>query len=306
MFTVELNKVRKTFDKYVAVDDLSFSIARGRMFGLLGKNGAGKTSTIRMMIGITIPDSGDVRMFGQPFDRDMLKRVGYLPEEKGLYPKMNVLDQLIFIGEIHDLSKNDARDRAVKWGKRLEIDQAYTKKTQELSKGMQQKVQFIATLLHEPEFIIMDEPASGLDPANARVLEEVLIELRKEGRTILFSSHRMDQVEKLCDEICLIDQAKSILQGNLKEIKAGYGKNTVEVQLASGDSGNVEYLRNMPGVNSFEESAGVVRMKLDKGTDTQQIMREASQRSMVTRFEVMEPSLEDIFLERVGGDNAQN
>src|SRR5438270_8670571 len=166
MYTLELKNVRKSYGKFVAVDDLSFNIEAGTMFGLLGPNGAGKTSTIRMMIGITMPDSGEVKMLGAPFTRDVLKRVGYLPEERGLYPKMKVIDQLVFIAELHGLSPAEAKRRAQSWGERLDIASSYQKKTNELSKGMQQKIQFISTLLHEPEFVIMDEPFSGLDPVN--------------------------------------------------------------------------------------------------------------------------------------------
>src|SRR5262245_42426686 len=224
MYSLELKSVRKTYDNFVAVDDLSFSIRSGTMFGLLGPNGAGKTSAIRMMIGITLPDAGEVHMFGGPFRRDMLNRVGYLPEERGLYPKMKVIEQLVFFGELHGLSAGEAMKRALQWGERLEIAEHFQKKTQELSKGMQQKIQFIATLLHEPEFIIMDEPFSGLDPSNSKLLENVLLELRNDGRTILFSSHRMDQVEKLCNAICLIHRGRAVLQGEVREVKARYGR----------------------------------------------------------------------------------
>ena len=304
MNTVELNKVCKTYDKFVAVDSLTFNIGHGKMFGLLGPNGAGKTSTIRMMIGITMPDTGSVTLFGQNFDRSLLKRVGYLPEERGLYPKMKVIDQLVFMGEIHGLSAFDAKKRAQSWGERLEIAHAYDKKTQELSKGMQQKIQFIATLLHEPELIIMDEPASGLDPSNARLLEDVLNDLRKQGRTILFSSHRMDQVEKLCDDICLINKSKSVLQGNLKEIKASYGKNTLEIWFAADNTGDASYLQTMTGVTHFEENAGHCRLKLTPGTDPHPILKMVTERSRITKFEVVEPSLEDIFIEVVGRSDA--
>jgi ABC-2 type transport system ATP-binding protein len=304
MNTVELNKVRKAYDKFIAVDDLSFNIGQGKMFGLLGPNGAGKTSTIRMMIGITMPDTGSVTMFGKPFERDMLKRVGYLPEERGLYQKMNVLEQLMFLGEIHGLTRSDAKKRSEQWGERLEIAEAFGKKTQELSKGMQQKIQFIATLLHEPELIIMDEPASGLDPSNARLLDDVLLDLRKQGRTILFSSHRMDQVEKLCDDICLVNKAKGVLQGNLKEIKASYGKNTLEVTFASGEVENTEPLMGMAGVNQITQSTGKCHIKLMPGTDPQPFFRAIVEKYRVIRIDLAEPSLEEIFIEKVGKTDA--
>src|SRR5947209_13800639 len=212
MHTVELQQVRKSYDKFVAVKDLSLSIDRGSIFGLLGPNGAGKTSTIRMMIGITVPDSGQVRMFEEPFRRDHLNRVGYLPETSGLYKKMKVSEQLVLFGQLRGLSAADALTRAKKWCDRMEIAGWIDKKTEELSKGMQQKMQFISTLLHDPEFLIMDEPFSGLDPVNATLLKDVLLDLNKQGCTILFSTHRMDQVEKHCSSICLMNRSAAVLQ----------------------------------------------------------------------------------------------
>jgi len=297
MNTIELRRVRKAYDTFVAVDDLSFSIAEGTMFGLLGPNGAGKTSTIRMMIGITLPDSGEVFIFGQPFKRELLKRIGYLPEERGLYPKMKVIDQLIFIAELHGLSTHDAKQRAQQWGERLEIAHAYQKKMQELSKGMQQKIQFIATLLHDPEFIIMDEPASGLDPVNARLLEDTLRDLRKEGRTILFSTHRMDQVEKLCDNICLVNKGQAVLQGNLKEIKKRYGHTKVQIAFEGQENGL--FLKGHPLTSSVEHNESYVSVELASGAKPQELLRVAAAQAPITRFELMEPSLEDIFIDVV-------
>ncbi|MCU1284243.1 MAG: efflux transporter, ATP-binding protein [Acidobacteriales bacterium] len=302
MSTVELKNVCKAYDKFIAVDDLSFSIAPGTMFGLLGPNGAGKTSTIRMMIGITMPDSGEVRMFGQPFTRDILKRVGYLPEERGLYPKMVVLEQLVFIGELHGLSAAEAKKRAIAWGERLEIASSYAKKTNELSKGMQQKIQFIATLLHDPDFIIMDEPFSGLDPVNSKLLEDVLIDLRKQGKTILFSTHRMEQVEKLCDSICLVNKGKAVLAGELREVKSRYGKNQVEITFEESDDG--AFLQQDQTVRSLDRYEGHVVVRLAPGADAQTLLKTVTQRSRVNKFELMEPSLEEIFIEVVGKTDA--
>src|SRR5437588_9826642 len=262
MSSIELKNVCKAYGKFVAVDALSFTIEPGTMFGLLGPNGAGKTSTIRMMIGITLPDSGEIKMFAQSFTRDLLKRVGYLPEERGLYPKMNVLEQLIFMGELHGLSAAQARERAMKWGKRLEIIDAYVKKTQELSKGMQQKIQFIATLLHDPELIIRDEPFSGLDPANSKLLQDVLIDLRNKGKAILFSTHRMDQVEKLCNNICLANKGRAVLYGDLREIKSRYGRNTVQVAFDGSPNGEQDYLTQMPGVQSSDRNEDYIQSQL--------------------------------------------
>ncbi len=304
MNTLELNKVRKSYDKFVAVDDLSFNIASGAIFGLLGPNGAGKTSTIRMMMGITYPDSGDVRIFGEPFRREHLKRVGYLPEERGLYPKMKVIDQLVFLGELRGLTRGDARKRSVAWGERMEIAEHFQKKTNELSKGMQQKIQFISTLLHDPEFIVMDEPASGLDPVNAKLLEDVLVGLNREGKTILFSSHRMDQVEKLCHSICLVNKGKSVLQGELKEIKSRYGRDTVEITFADRN----DYLQSGLAENSLVKKVdryeGHVQVRLASGADAQHLLKSVAEKARISRFEVMEPSLDEIFVEVVGKSNA--
>jgi len=296
MYTIELNKVRKSYDHFVAVDDLSFSIEQGGVFGLLGPNGAGKTSTIRMMIGITVPDSGSIQMFGKPFERKNLQRVGYLPEERGLYKKMKVLDHLIFLGQLHGLEAGVARQRAVAWSEKLEIEGWLQKKVEELSKGMQQKIQFIATLLHDPDFIIMDEPFGGLDPVNTGLLKDVLLEMKRKGKTILFSTHRMDQVEKLCDTICLINRGKSVLQGDLKEIKAKYGKNNVQIEY----EGDGNFLQQSKLVGSYNNYGNYVEVRLAPGADAQELLRAVAERSRVSKFELMEPSLEEIFIETVG------
>lgn len=303
MNTLELNKVCKSYDKFVAVQDLTFNIRSGVIFGLLGPNGAGKTSTIRMMMGITYPDSGSVSIFGEPFRRAHLKRIGYLPEERGLYPKMKVLEQLVFLGELRGLSRAEARKRALVWGERMEIAESFQKKTNELSKGMQQKIQFIATLLHDPEFIVMDEPASGLDPVNAKLLEDVLVGLNREGKTILFSSHRMDQVEKLCHSICLVNKGKAVLQGELKTVKAGYGRNTVEMAFEENGNFDPNFLRGHALVKSMDHYEGHIHLQLAPGADSQQLLRVVSERSRLNRFEVMEPSLEEIFIDVVGKAN---
>jgi len=295
MAIVELHQVRKAYDTKIAVDDLSFRIQPGSMFGLLGPNGSGKTSSIRMMIGITVPDSGSVELFDKPFDRKNLHRVGYLPEERGLYKKMKVIDQLTFLGQLHGLDAGTATKRAHVWCERMEITEAIPKKTEELSKGMQQKIQFIAALLHEPELIIMDEPFSGLDPVNATLLMDTLLDLHKEGRTVLFSTHRMDQVEKLCDTICLIHRGRPVLSGAMQEIKSRYPKNRVQMVF----EGDASFLNN-PSVDSFKNYNGMAEIKLRDGSDAQLLLAEAVTRARITRFEVMEPTLEEIFIETVG------
>ena len=300
MPTVELEQVCKSYDKFVAVKDLSLTIEPGGIFGLLGPNGAGKTSTIRMMIGITVPDSGQVRMFGGPFRRDHLKRVGYLPETSGLYKKMKIGEQLVLFGQLRGLTASDSAARARRWCERMEIVEALEKKAEELSKGMQQKIQFIATLLHDPEFLIMDEPFSGLDPVNATLLKDVLLELNKKGCTILFSTHRMDQVEKLCETICLINRGEAVLQGRLKDIKASYGKSNVQMEYEGPDS----FLREDGLVQSFNNYGNYVEIRMVPGADSQKLLRLAAERTRVNKFELVEPSLEEIFIETVGKTNA--
>jgi ABC-2 type transport system ATP-binding protein len=293
---VELAGVTKAYESKVAVRDLSLSIEAGQMFGLLGPNGAGKTSSIRMMMGITMPDSGTVKLFDRPFERGSLERVGYLPEERGLYKKMKVQEQLVFFGQLHGLTATDAQKRATEWAKRLEIDDALPKKTEELSKGMQQKIQFIGSLLHDPGLIVMDEPFSGLDPVNAKLLEQTLLELKDDGRAIVFSTHRMDQVEKLCDSICLINNGEAVLSGRVREIKSRYERNHIIVEF----EGSADFLSSaeIAEANNF---SGHAEIKLKPHGDAQKLLREASAIATIYRFEMVEPSLEEIFIQTVGG-----
>ena len=295
MSIVELDRVCKAYDQKIAVADMSFRIEPGTMFGLLGPNGSGKTSSIRMMIGITVPDSGSVALFGEPFSRKNLQRVGYLPEERGLYKKMKVIDQLIFLGQLHGLDASVASKRAHQWCERMQITEAIPKRTDELSKGMQQKIQFVATLLHEPELIIMDEPFSGLDPVNATLLQDTLVELRQAGRTILFSTHRMDQVEKLCDAICLMHNGRKVLDGTMREIKSRYPCNRLQMQF----EGSSAFLNNAM-IEDSKNYSGMAEIKLKDGADPQALLAEAMRGAAITKFELMEPSLEEIFIETVG------
>ncbi|HEX6894081.1 MAG TPA: ATP-binding cassette domain-containing protein [Bryobacteraceae bacterium] len=294
--TVELDRISKAYGEKIAVQDLSLRIEPGTMFGLLGPNGAGKTSTIRMMIGITLPDSGTVRLFDQPFHRGLLERVGYLPEERGLYPKMKVIDQLVFLGQLHGLDAGTAAQRAGEWCQRLQIGDCLENTIDSLSKGMQQKIQFIATLLHDPDLIIMDEPFSGLDPVNASLLRDALIELKKAGRAILFSTHRMEQVEKLCDSIALIDSGRVVLSGSMREVKSRFKRNRVIVEF----EGDESFLRH-DAVADFENHAGHAEIRLKDGADPQLLLRAAAECARVFRFDLMEPSLEEIFIQTVGG-----
>jgi ABC-2 type transport system ATP-binding protein len=293
---VELDHVSKSYEAKAAVRDLSLKIEAGSMFGLLGPNGAGKTSTIRMMIGITLPDSGKVSLFGKPFGDAALKRVGYLPEERGLYKKMKVIDQLVFLAELRGLGSLEAKRRAKLWCEKLQIAESMEKRTEELSKGMQQKIQFISTLLHDPELIIMDEPFSGLDPVNAVLLQDTLVELKKNGNAVLFSTHRMDQVEKLCDSICLIDRGAAVLAGGMRAIKSRYERNRVIVQFEGSDA----FLKH-PAIEEYKSYVGHAEIKLKPHADAQDLLKTAAATAIITRFELVEPSLEEIFIETVGG-----
>jgi ABC-2 type transport system ATP-binding protein len=292
---VELDHVSKAYEQKLAVRDLSLRIEPGTMFGLLGPNGAGKTSSIRMIVGITIPDAGAVSLFGRPFSRNSLKKVGYLPEERGLYRKMKVMDQLSFMGQLHGLTADVAQQRARAWCERLKILDAAENKTEELSKGMQQKIQFIVTLLHEPDLIIMDEPFAGLDPVNATLLQDTLVDLKKSGRAIIFSTHRMDQAEKLCDEICLIHRGEAVLAGRMREVKSRYERNRVVIDFEGSDA----FLSN-PAVADYKQYPGHVEIRLKEHGDAQALLRAAEQHARIFRFELAEPSLEEIFIQTVG------
>lgn len=292
---VALDQISKAYEGKVAVKNLSLQIEAGSMFGLLGPNGSGKTSTIRMMIGITMPDSGSVTMFGKPYARESLRRVGYLPEERGLYKKMKVMEQLVFMGQLRGLEPSVASKRAHEWCERLQILDAAQKKTEELSKGMQQKIQFISTLMHEPDLIIMDEPFSGLDPVNTSLLQDTLIDLKKKGRAILFSTHRMDQVEKLCDVICLIHRGEAVLSGGMREVKSRYERDRVVINF-EGDSSFLHH----SAIKSFKDYGGQVEIQLHPHANAQDLLRAAAERATIYRFELMEPSLEEIFIRTVG------
>jgi ABC-2 type transport system ATP-binding protein len=227
--TVELLDLTKSFGDVRAVDGISLRVPPGVIYGLLGPNGAGKTTTIRMMMDIIGPDTGSVWMFGHERTLDDLKNIGYLPEERGLYRKMTVLDQLVFLGELHGLKRRDSVPSIERWLERVELAEWSKKKIEELSKGMQQKIQLIGTLLHEPQLIILDEPFAGLDPINQSLFKDLLAEYRDSGRTILFSTHMMDQAERLCDEICLISSGRVLIEGPLKSIKQEMGGDLEEI-----------------------------------------------------------------------------
>jgi len=300
MNVVELRNVTKRFDEFVAVKDLSFEVRQGTIFGLLGPNGAGKTTSIRMIVNITAPDDGDVLVLGQHASPDLQQRIGYLPEERGLYKKMKIIDQLVFFANLKGVSSPEATKRADAWLARLGLSEWRNKKPTDLSKGMQQKVQFIITVLHEPELLILDEPFSGLDPVSVNLLEGVIVDLKNQGKTVIFSTHQMEQVEQMCDDICLINHATKVLGGGLREVKRRFGKNTVILDY----DGHNSFLSDdlVKRANRFTNYSEIV---LKDGADPQEVLRRAlSAGARINRFELVEPSLNDIFIECVTGQSA--
>ena len=297
-----LERVTKRYDSLTAVGDLSLRIRRGALFGLLGPNGAGKTTTLRMLMRILIPDEGSIQVLGEPLNERTQDRIGYLPEERGLYPRMQVRKLLVFLAALKGLAEGEANRRARDWLERLQLADWSEKKVIDLSKGMQQKVQFIAAVIHRPPLLILDEPFTGLDPINAVVFKDIMLELREQGSTIILSTHRMEQVEMMCDSICLINQGQNVLQGELQVIKKSYGKNTVRIECS--DDG--AFLKQVPTlIQSVNHFGAVIEAKLHPGSDPQEVLKAAVEGGVrVTRFELMEPPLNDIFIERVSDGHA--
>ena len=296
MNLLHLENVHKKFGDFTAVSDISFSIEKGSVYGLLGPNGAGKTTTLRMIMDIIAPDAGSITFSGNRQVRDFLDQIGYLPEERGLYRKMKVRDVILFIAELKGLYKQQALGEIERWLEKMQLSEWSNKRIDELSKGMAQKIQFITTVIHKPELIILDEPFSGLDPINMTLLKDLMLELREDGSTIIFSTHVMEQVEKLCDRICLIHQGKVLLEGELRAVKRGFGKNSVEIEYI----GSLEPIRNsayIQGVNDFGQYAEI---KLRNPEDYRPFLQELVEKGVdVTRFELMEPTLHEIFVQSV-------
>ena len=290
-----LKGIRKAFAGHVAVENLSLEVPRNSIFGLLGPNGAGKTTTLRMVMDILGPDSGTIEILGRPADPAARDRIGYMPEERGLYPRMVLEEQLVFMAAIKGVPRPQALERLTPWLERLSLADWRKRKTNELSKGMQQKAQFIATVLHRPELLIVDEPMSGLDPVGLDVMREVLIDMRRAGTTIVLSSHQMETVERLCDRVALINGGQKVLDGAVSEVKARYGKNTVALAF----EGDGAFIETLPGVAKVTGAGQYLEVRLKEGADPQLLLQEASQRLRLRRFEIVEPSLHDIFVETV-------
>jgi ABC-2 type transport system ATP-binding protein len=296
MTVLEIEGVSKSFGKVQAVHNINFSVETGRIYGVLGPNGAGKTTTIRMIMNILLPDSGQIRLFGQSMEDGLKRRIGYLPEERGLYAKMKVLDMLVFLGELHELSPGVAVARSREWLKRVELDSWEQKKVEDLSKGMQQKIQFVGTIMHQPDLIILDEPFAGLDPINTQMVKNIILELKADNRAIMFSTHLMEVAEKICDDILLIDKGEKVLDGDLVSIKKQYGSNAIQLEY----EGDIQFLNKSDMIEKIDDYGNYVEIRLRKECSAKQLLRALIDRIEVRRFQSTESSLNDIFIEVVG------
>ena len=303
---VRVEDVTKRFAGHVAVRHLSMEVPRGVIFGLLGPNGAGKSTTIRMMMDIIEPDEGRVVLFGGTAKgRDLSHRIGFLPEERGLYKKMKVQDQLVFLGEVKGLPRQQAQRKAAEWLDRLGLRDWIKHKVEDLSKGMQQKVQFAGTLIHDPELVILDEPFSGLDPVNSQVMKDVVVDLAREGRTVLFSTHIMEQAEKMCDRVVIISRGQKVVDGTMAEVKQEGGGRHVALTFHRDAAKAARVLADRSLVVKADDYGASAEVEMAAGANADQLLRAlVDSGAGISRFEVVEPSLESIFIAKVGRDAA--
>ena len=290
MNVIELDHITKTYGTHKAVDDLTLHVPKGSIYGFIGPNGSGKTTTIRMIMNILYPDSGNIKLFGRESIGSTLEHVGYLPEERGLYKKMKVKDLVKFHGELKNVKNLD--EAADAWLKKFDLSKWADKKVEALSKGMAQKVQFIITVIDEPEIIILDEPFSGLDPVNAEIIKEVILKLRDKGSTVIFSTHDMSVAEKMCDYIFMIYQGKKVLDGTLNSIQEKFGHDTIRIQAENG----VRAVDGIPGIEKVNDFGQVLEIRMAPGADSQKILNAIMAKSRVSKFELTSPSLNDIFI----------
>jgi len=290
----EVNHIFKSFRDKVAVNDLSFSVARGEIFGLIGPNGAGKTTTIRMMMDIIKPDSGEVTILGEKLSEASKNKLGYMPEERGLYKKLGVIDSIVYLASLKGMDRHSAEEKANELLNQTGMLPHKIKKIEELSQGMGQIIQFIVTIIHDPELVILDEPFAGLDPVNTELLKRMFIDLRSKGKAVILSAHQMNQVEELCDRILMINDGRAVLYGNLDEIKSRYRSSSVILDFEG-------VLGEVPGITDKRTHKGYVELVLDEHTTPGQILeRLVSTGIVINRFEVATPSLNEIFLKVVG------
>jgi ABC-2 type transport system ATP-binding protein len=291
MSAVEVYHVVKSYADKVVVNDLSFSVNQGEIFGLIGPNGAGKTTTIRIMMDIIKPDSGNVTILGEMLSETSKNKLGYMPEERGLYRKLTVIDSILYLASLKDMDRHSAEEKADEILNEIGMLPHKRKRIEELSKGMGQIIQFIVTIIHDPQLVILDEPFAGLDPVNTELLKRMFVELRKQGKAVILSTHQMNQVEELCDRILMINNGRSVLYGNLNEIKARYRSHSVILNF-EGELGQI------PGVTEKRANKGYVELVLDINTTPKQVLeRLVSTDIVINRFEVATPALNEIFLE---------
>ena len=296
MIALQVEQVTKQFGDYTAVNQIDLQVKPGEIYGLLGANGAGKTTTMRMVLGIIYPDSGRILWNGKPFSKDLAHNLGYLPEERGLYPKVRVNEQILYLAELRGMSRKDADQALKKWLDRFGVGEYYHKRVEELSKGNQQKIQFIAAVIHNPGILILDEAFSGLDPVNVELLKQIVLDLRNQGTAILFSTHRMDHVEELCQNITILKKSKTVLQGNLQAIKNSFPKDTVVLSTQAPVAG----LQEIHGVSSIETNGREYLIKVSNLQAVQEILHLATRQTEVFRFQIMEPTMNEIFIGSVG------
>ncbi len=296
--TLLVNGIRKKFENHLAVDGVTLKVEKGEMFGMLGANGAGKTTSFRMILGLLDPTEGEVTWNGERITYKRTHVVGYLPEERGLFPKLTVKEQLIYLMRLKGMQKSEIVKEMRHWLERFQVPEYENKKLEELSKGNQQKIQFLAAVLHKPELLILDEPFSGLDPVNSDMLKKAVLDLQRTGTTIVFSSHQMRNVEELCEDLIMLKRGKPVLQGNLRDIKRSYGMKSISIRADY----DLDFISSIPGVLELEKHRDGANVKVENERVAEDIFRKITEKGFVRKFEIEEPSLHDIFIDKVGGD----
>lgn len=294
--TLRLEQVTKQFGSFTAVDNLSIEIPEKQMFGFLGANGAGKTTTFRMILGLIDATDGKISWNGETIDYSKSDQIGYLPEERGLYPKLKVSEQIVYLGRLRGMKKNDILAELKVWLERFKVPEYLDKKIEELSKGNQQKIQFISAVIHKPKLLILDEPFSGLDPVNVEMLKDAVKDLKESGTSIVFSSHQMDHVEELCEHLCIMQHGKPIVHGGLTEIKRSFGKKNLFIHADF----DLDFLKDIPGVVSYKTFPEGCKLQIESEAISQEVLKAIQGKGFVRRFELEEPSLNDIFIEKAG------
>ncbi len=303
MYALEVKNLSKSFGDIKAVNDVSFSVPEGSVFGLIGRNGAGKTTTIRMMMNIFLPDNGEVILQGAKLGRDFYDKVGYLPEERGLYKKMKVLETILFFAELKGKRGKKVEKKAMEYLEKFQLADRKNAKVEELSKGNQQKIQFVATIIHDPEFIILDEPFAGLDPINTNLLKEIILDFKQKEKVIIFSTHLMDFAERMCDHLAMIDKGKIILDGSLSGIKSRYGQKNVSINY----SGDISFLKEIPFVDKIEDYGNTTGIRVKEASQTQDLLKLLIEKGItIKKFDANEISLQEIFVELAGKEDQED